>query len=167
MGIMSGAAVKAVEDAAVTFPSVEWFARLAQLMNENRARQEQLGYVDCVAEFVVTDAESTTGRWAVQVVFEEFEVLEVVETTADNADRVDFSLEASVDTWGEMIDNIAAHGGRPDLEHSLNYLSHLGAPIKLVADDPLCSDLYFRYNQSLQEFVNASVAFTTTYCRAG
>ena len=38
------------------FPSVEWFRRLADHMNANRARQEQLGYVDCVAEFRVRDA---------------------------------------------------------------------------------------------------------------
>jgi hypothetical protein len=41
--------------AAVAFPGLAWFQRLADLMNENRARQEQLGYVDCVAGFRVLD----------------------------------------------------------------------------------------------------------------
>jgi hypothetical protein len=35
--------------------------------------------------------------------------------------------------------------------------------MRLVADDPLQADLYFRYNQSLQEFVNASAAFPTRF----
>ena len=40
---------------AAEFPSVEWFQELANLMNANRARQEHLGYVDCVAVFSVTN----------------------------------------------------------------------------------------------------------------
>ena len=39
----------------------------------------------------------------------------------------------------------------------------MGDPMRVVSDDPLKRDLYFRYNQSLQEFVNASSAFTTVY----
>ena len=73
------------------------------------------------------------------------------------------ALEATLATWREMIENIAAGGGRPDLTHTLNYLSHPGTPIRLVADDPLKADLYFRYNQSLQEFVNASASFPTRF----
>ncbi len=39
----------------------------------------------------------------------------------------------------------------------------MGTPLTLVAADPLKSDLYYRYNQSLQEFVNASAAFDTEF----
>jgi hypothetical protein len=35
--------------------------------------------------------------------------------------------------------------------------------MRVVADDPLRRDLFFRYNQSLQEFVNASATFTTAF----
>ena len=54
----------------------------------------------------------------------------------------------------------------PALTQTLNYLSHMGTPLALVAADPLKSDLYYRYNQSLQEFVNASHAFHTVYSSA-
>lgn len=147
----------------VVFPSTDWFQRLADLMNANRARQEQLGYVDCVAGFTVLDGGADRSAWRVQVTFEEFEATEVREVGAGERDRADFVLEATLATWREMIESIAAGRGRPDLEHTLNRLSHMGKPIALVSDDPLRRDLYFRYNQSLQEFVNASARFATRF----
>ena len=39
----------------------------------------------------------------------------------------------------------------------------MGTPIAVRADDPLRLDLYFRYNQSLQEFVNACGGFATRF----
>lgn len=143
----------------IAFPGAAWFQQLADLMNGNRARQEQLGYVDCVAGFRVTgDAAPRT----FEVTFEEFSAIGVREA-APGDERADFVLEATLATWREMIENIAAGGGRPDLTHTLNYLSHPGTPVRLVSDDPLKSDLYFRYNQSLQEFVNASSAIDTVF----
>jgi hypothetical protein len=62
-----------------------------------------------------------------------------------------------------MIESIAAGGGRPDLEHTLNRLSHTGTPIFVRSDDVLRRDLYFRFNQSLQEFVNASAQLATRF----
>jgi hypothetical protein len=35
--------------------------------------------------------------------------------------------------------------------------------MKLVAEDPVRADAYFRFNQSLQEFVDASARFTTLF----
>ena len=62
-----------------------------------------------------------------------------------------------------MIENIARGGGRPDLTHTLNYLSHMGEPIAVRSDDTMRRDMYFRYNQSLQEFVNASAQIATVF----
>jgi hypothetical protein len=159
-GMSASAAVAATAAEAVPFPSLDWFRRLADLMKANRARQEQLGYVDCVAAFRVLDRPG--GRpWTAEVAFEEFEAVDVREGAGD--DRADFALEATCATWRAMIESIAAGGGRPALDQTLNYLSHMGTPIALVAEDPLRRDLYFRYNQSLQEFVNASASFRTTF----
>ena len=66
------------------FPSLDWFQHLADLMNANRARQEQLGYVDCVAGFRVADA-----NFEVHITFDEFEVTEVREAGPDDADHAD------------------------------------------------------------------------------
>lgn len=145
------------------FPSLEWFRRLADRMNADRARHEKLGYIDCVAQFTVTDGASAGGPWSVQVTFEEFAAVDVREAGPRDGDHADFVLGASLGTWRAMIDSIAAGRGRPDLEQTLNYLSHMGSPIAVLSPDPLRRDLYFRYNQSLQEFFNASASFRTEF----
>lgn len=158
-----GAQEAIIDGEAVLFPSRGWFERLAALMNANRARQEQLGYVDCVAQFTVLDGGPGGTPLHYQVTFEEFSAIEVRETTGADPANADFTLEATAATWREMIENIVAHGGRPDLDHSLNRLSHMGTPIRLRARDPVHADYYFRFNQSLQEFVNAASGFSTRF----
>jgi hypothetical protein len=155
----------AKEDAgtSVPFPSLAWFERLAGYMNTNRARQEQLGYVDCVARFVVSDGGPGATPWSAQVTFEEFAATDVREGSAANAQQVDFSMEASLATWREMIESVCRGRGRPDLDHTLNRLSNMDTPLRVRSDDPLRRDLYFRYNQSLQEFVNACGRFETSF----
>ena len=143
--------------AAVPFPSLAWFARLTDLMNANRARQEQLGFVDCVVQFTVLGEPP----WSALVTFAEFSAGDVRSPDAGDGDTADFVLEAPLATWREMIESIANGNGRPDLDHSLNRLTHMGAPMRVHSGDPLRRDLYFRYNQSLQEFINASAAFRT------
>jgi len=147
----------------IAFPSVEWFERLAQLMKTNRARNEHLGFIDCIANFTVLDGGLRGKPWTAQVIFEEFEATDVREASAAALGRADFTLEATMATWREMIESIARGHGRPDLTHTLNYLSHYGTPIRVWSDDPLRKDLFFRYNQSLQEFVNASATFRTIF----
>jgi hypothetical protein len=148
---------------AIAFPSREWFEALARLMKINRTLHEHLGYIDCVAQFTVLDGGLRGRPWSVQVTFEEFDVTDIREVAPDNAARADFTLEASLATWREMIEVIARGRGRPDLTHTLNYLSHTGSPIRVWSEDPLRKDMFFRYNQSLQEFVNASAAFHTIF----
>ncbi|MCC6706741.1 MAG: hypothetical protein IT492_04175 [Gammaproteobacteria bacterium] len=156
-------AVREEQRETLAFPHVAWFEALARLMNVNRARQEQLGYIDCSVVFTVSDGSADKLPRHFKVSFEEFEAVDVREVDAAAALAADFGLEASLATWRKMIESIAAGGGRPALDQTLNYLSHMGTPLTLVAADPLQSDLYYRYNQSLQEFVNASAAFDTEF----
>ncbi len=149
--------------AAVPFPSVAWFSRLGELMNANRNRQIQLGYVDCVARFTVLKGGPDGQDFRADVTFEEFRVTDVREPKPGETTRADFALEADHATWRRMIESIAAGGGRPDLAQTLNRLSHTGTPMTVRSDDVLRSDLYFRFNQSLQEFVNASAQFATGF----
>jgi hypothetical protein len=39
----------------------------------------------------------------------------------------------------------------------------MDTPLRVRSEDPLRRDLYFRYNQSLQEFVNAAGRFETSF----
>lgn len=146
----------------VPFPSLAWFERLAKRMEANRARHEHLGYIDCTARFCISDGGPGRSPWTAEVRFEEFEVVDLREVgRADEG--ADFTLEAPLSVWRGTIESIARGHGRPDLEHTLNRLSHMGTPMQLLGDDPLQKDLYFRYNQSLQEFVNASAEFETSF----
>jgi hypothetical protein len=147
----------------VRFPSVEWFERLAAIMKRERARHEHLGYVDCVAQFTVLDGRPDGGPWSVQVTFEEFDVTDVRESAEGEESRADFVCETDLDTWREMIESIRAGNGRPNLDHTLNYLSLPGTPIRVWSDDPIRRDLFFRVNQSLQEFFNASAEIPTVF----
>lgn len=156
-------AVREAERDTLAFPDRGWFEALARLMNANRARQEQLGYIDCSVVFTISDGSADKLARHFLVTFEEFSATEVREVDAAAAARADFGLEATLATWRAMIESIAAGAGRPALDQTLNYLSHMGTPLRLVATDPLQSDLYYRYNQSLQEFVNASAAFDTEF----
>ncbi len=88
---------------AIAFPSVEWFERLAQLMKFNRARNEHLGYIDCVAMFTVLDGGLRGRPWSAQVTFDEFEATEVREATTADLAHADFALDATMATWREMI----------------------------------------------------------------
>lgn len=147
---------------AVPFPSLAWFERLAAWMNDHRARQEQLGYVDCVAGFAVTDCARDPSPFTVLVTFEEFAASDV---RLGDATAADFTLEGPLAAWRAMIESIEAGRGRPALDQTLNHLTHRGTPMRIVAGDPLKADLYFRYNQSLQEFVNAAATFATVFPR--
>ena len=160
---MEAQTISEQEQLAIAFPSSEWFERLAQLMKVNRTLHEHLGYIDCVAQFTVLDGGPSGKQWSVQVTFEEFDATNVRGVRPGEVAPADFTLEASLSTWREMIEVVARGRGRPDLTHTLNYLSHPGTPIRVWADDPLRKDLFFRYNQSLQEFINASAAFRTIF----
>ncbi len=149
--------------AALLFPSVGWFEALAGLMNDDRETHEHLGFIDCVAQFTVLDGAADGGPVAYQITFEEIQATDVREVKPEDAGRESFALEATKATWREMIENISAGGGRPDLEHTLNALSHIGTPIALTGSDPLERDCYFRFNQSLQQFVNASAQLPTVF----
>ncbi len=144
------------------FPSCGWFQAAAEIMKQDRQRQELLGYIDCVVDFkIVGENGQLIDR--IRVVFEEYDAVEIKSVDDVSSDEVDFVLEASLETWKAMIESIKAGEGQPDLTQSLNYLSHLGTPLALKADDPLRRDMYFRFNQSLQEFFNASAGFETRF----
>src|SRR5882757_1893102 len=148
---------------AVAFPSVEWFDVLGKLMEQQRDVHVRTGPIDCVAQFTVCEATPDGASQHIQVTFEEFSVINVEEVGEQDVTRADFVMEADLDTWQEMIESIAVGNGRPDLDHSLNRLSLPGTPIRVWSDDPLRRDLFFRFNQSLQEFVNASSEITTVF----
>jgi hypothetical protein len=132
-------------------------------MNEDRALHEHLGDVECVAQFTVTDVGPAKSPWSVQVTFDGFEVSDIREVGPEALERADFVVETSLSVWRTMINGIRAGKGRPPLDQTLNFLSLPGVPIRVWSPDTVRRDMFFRFNQSLQEFFNASHRFSTAY----
>lgn len=146
---------------AVPFPSLAWFQRLAELMKEDRATHEHLGDVDCVASFVVADK-----GFGATLRFDGTEVADVRPLAPADDESVDFTITGDLATWRRMIESIRDGKGRPQLDQTLNFLSLPGVPLRIDAADPVRRDFFFRFNQSLQEFVNASHRFDTVFPEA-
>ncbi len=137
----------------LTFPSKDWFECLAEFMVADESSFHPLGPVDCTM-VVKVDRDGESGLF--EVVFEAFGVgairrLERIEDAAPDH----FVIEATLDTWSEMIDNIRAHGAA-DLSHTLNYLTFPDDPMTISGPDQLQIDAFYRYNQSLQQFFNGA-----------
>lgn len=142
--------------ATVVFPSVEWFQRLADLLAEDIERFRKLGEVDTKFAINITDGKADGTAWLVQIDFEEFSVTGIKEIEESALAGLDFIIETDRESWEEMVESIKAGDGRPDLDHTLNALSMAGTPIRVWSTDPLGRDAFFRYNQSMQQFVNHS-----------
>jgi hypothetical protein len=138
---------------SLPFPSVACFAELKKQMENEQERFRRLGFIDVTFGVRVTDGPQAKPGNAYKLTFEAFRCAEVKEL--QDTDATDFVLEAPYVTWKEMFQNIRVLG-HADSKHTINTLTHLGTPIKVVYDDPDGHDRLFRYNESIQEFFNLS-----------
>jgi hypothetical protein len=145
-----------------TFPSLEWFQELARLMNENEADFKRLGYADVVWAVEVQPMIADQPSCGFRFVFEEYGCTSVQELTESDACEVAFTMQATYDTWKEMLQNIQANNG-PDLQHTLNYLALPDDPLYIAAPDFLSRDLFARYGQTYQLFFNGAVHVPTVF----
>jgi hypothetical protein len=142
------------------FPSTQWFEALAHRMAQEEAAYRELGPVECT---MVVRVDAPSGPQLHEVAFEGFQVRSVRRLARlEDAAPDHFVIEASLDTWREMIDNIRANAG-PDLTHTLNYLTFPDEPMRVTGPDQLEVDAFYRYNQSLQRFFNGAAAVPTAY----
>ena len=142
------------------FPSAQWFRRLAARMRGDEAAFRALGAVECV---MVVKVDGPGGTELHEIVFDGYAVQSVRRLARlQDAAPGHFVLEAPLDTWREMIDNIRANGG-PDLTHTLNYLTFPDHPMRVTGPDQLEVDAFYRYNQSLQRFFNGAATLSTAY----
>src|SRR5262245_27292646 len=142
------------------FPSTQWFRSLATRMSRDEPSFRELGAIECT---MVVKVDAARGDDLYEIVFDGFAVQSVrrLERLEDAAPE-HFVLEASLDTWREMIENIRANGG-PDLTHTLNYLTFPDYPMRVTGPDQLTVDSFYRYTQSLQRFFNGAAAVPTVY----
>jgi hypothetical protein len=143
----------------VAFPSVQWFEAVAKRVAIDRDRFKRLGYFD--ANMGVKVDANGAGAKGYVVEFEGYGVKRV-RATADPSKQADFTIEGSLDTWTDMIRNIREHG-EPDLNHTLNRMTMAGTPLKVVARDQLSTDIFYRFNQSIQSFFNEAASVPTEF----
>jgi hypothetical protein len=143
--------------AAATFPSVEWFNAICGLVNGDPDFR-QLGTVDAVVGVKV-------GAKIFELTFEAFECTNVREAGEDDLRDMDFWLEQPYDGWKEMLENIKKNG-HADLSHTLNTID-LSMPEGFArSNDGYRRDAFYRFNQSLQDFFNASAKVETKFASA-
>jgi hypothetical protein len=93
---------------------------------------------------------------------EAFECTNVREAGENDLRDMDFWLEQPWDKWQEMLENIKSNGAA-DLSHTLNTID-LSMPESLArSHDGYRRDAFYRFNQSIQDFFNASAKIETQY----
>ena len=140
------------------FPSVEWFDAVREVFNGDEVYRGAGGGT-CDAEIGVVIGDK---NWI--LVFEGFECTGAREASEDDLVDLDFYLEMEPDDWTEMVANIRDNG-HADINHTLNTLD-LGSdePIhKSKTDDGYRLELFFRFNQTFQNFFDASSRVDTVF----
>lgn len=136
------------------FPSVEWFQAIRDIVNKDE-RFRHFGTVDARIGVRVGDK-------AYELVFEAFECASVREIGVEGLEDCDFYLEQPPEQWREMVENIRQNG-KADITHTLNTID-LNMPQGLArGSDGYKIDLFYRFNQSLQDFFDTSARIDTTY----
>ncbi len=142
------------------FPSTTWFEALREHADEKRDRFRSLGFVDAsVGVLVEPDNGDAPGGFVLE--FSGYGCKQVRQSS-DPASEADFVVVGPSGVWQEMLENIQSNGGA-DLNHTLNVLTLPGVPLKIEAEDQLKEDLFFRYNQTFQEFFNGAAEIETEF----
>ncbi len=137
------------------FPSVEFFEELRERVNRDQDLFRRLGTIDMTL-VVKIDYDDRSDCY--EIAFAGYRCTRV-RRLAQVADAAAGSIVLSgpYSAWREMIDNIIANG-HADLEHTLNTLTLMDTPMRLDADNQLDADLFYRYQQNLQEFFDQAGA---------
>ena len=133
--------------------SLAFFDDLAVAMTADPERYERLGDIDL--DLVVVMRRPGDEPFRVRLTFLGIECTGVNEAEPGEEGTADCWLEGDIGDWQAMIDNIATNGHAVG-EWTLNTLTLFGERIALHATDPMGEDRFHRFNQTLQEFVDAA-----------
>ncbi len=132
---------------ATTFPSLGFFRELASRMNADRTTFEKLGVCDTVMGVRVLGEPALLYA----LTFEVFECVETRELSSPDEAELDFTLEAPLELWRDMLTSIQKSAGAK-AEYTLNSLSHLGNRMRVQYDDPDGHDKFYRFMATLQSY---------------
>ena len=137
-----------------TFPSLEWFEAVRQLVNNDEAFR-RLGTIDARVGAKVGDK-------LYELTFEAFECAGVKEISESDLRDLDFWLEQSPDEWRAMLESIKQHGSA-DLKFTLNTIDLTRPEGFARSFDGYKRDAFYRFNQSLQHFFDSSAKIDTKF----
>ena len=142
------------------FPSTPWFEELRAIANSNVERLKRLGTVD-LALVVKIDFGDRSQFY--EITFTGYRCVGVRELSAIAEAAPDaVVIEGPYQTWREMVENIQAHG-QADLKYTLNTLTLYDTPLRVTSANQLDTDLFYRYQQNLQEFFDGASQLTTYF----
>lgn len=133
--------------------SVSFFDHLATLMNDDPAKYELLGDLDLDIAIVMRRPDEDDFR--VRLEFSGIECKTVAEIDDGEEATAECWIDGTLEQWQGMFDNIASNGQATG-EWTLNTITIMGDKIQLKAADPMGWDKFHRFNQTLQDFVDAS-----------
>jgi hypothetical protein len=133
--------------------SVAFFDRLADAMAADAERYERLGDIEVVLALVMRRPAGDPFR--LRISFHGIACDGVAEIAPGDEIAADCWLEGGLEDWQAMFDNIVEHGHAVD-QWTLNTLTLFGDRISLHATDPMGEDRFHRFNQTLQDFVDAA-----------
>lgn len=139
-----------------TFPALEWFEAVSDIVNRDEAYR-RIGACEARVGVKIPDL-----GLCYRLSFESFGVAEVAEVSESEVEETDFWLEAAYGRWQGMLRNIRANG-KADLHHTLSTID-LEEPERLArAHHDEGRALFFRCNQSFQYFFDASARIETVF----
>lgn len=141
----------------VKFPSLEFFQALRDGLNANTERLRRLGTADVTLVVKVDYADQAQ---CYEIVLGGYHCLSVrTLASIDAAGEGAVTVEGPYEVWREMIDSIQ-RSGQADLDHTLNTLTLMDTPLHVSALNQLDTDLFYRYQQTLQEFFDGAASLT-------
>ena len=141
---------------AVRFPSVEWFEALNTLCNsQDLFRVKRDGACDAQVGVKV-------GPDIFHLDFNAFRVAGVSKVNESTLADLDFWLEHTPDQWRAMLECIKTRG-RAEGDFTLNSLDLLAPEDFARGHDGHRRDAFYRFNQTFQDYFDASAALDTAY----
>ena len=136
------------------FPSTDWFQEAADRLNASDSF-ERLGNCDAAVGVQV-------GERCFAITFDAFAITNVAEVPCDAPGDLDFVLLQSPRAWQAMLENIKANGGA-DALYTLNSLDLSHSDGLATGEDYTRRDLFYRYNQTFQEYFDMAAHMETTF----
>lgn len=138
-----------------TTPAIDtvlFFDALATEMNAHPEVYEVLGDLDMDIALVMKNPH---GDFRVRLTFEGITCAGVDEIGDGDEYTASCWLEGSLADWQTMFDDIAEHGHATGW-WTINSLTLVGEKIAVHGEDPLGVDLFFRFNQTVQNFLDGA-----------